>query len=188
MATLTISTALAATITDSLTYRVSDDSTYDYAATIGNAYGQYYSQRVSEANGGNNRVECGSLFGKHRGYNSGSVDYVVLDSSGNINFDFKNSSNTTLISYSSAEIVSRTIDANGYCVLSNFPQKIPSVAGTIDYIYINGISNREITLTVGATGSGTDVEFDDRTLVTTQPWRLDGSIKFRIPITWTWST
>lgn len=188
MATLTISTALAASITDSLTYRVAEDSTYDYAVTIPSGFGSYYGGRVTQANTGANN---GSLFAKYRGtYVSGGSypDYVLLDGTGNITFDFKNSANTTLISYSSAEIVTRSIDANGYCVLSNFPQKTPSVAGTIDYIYVNGNSGREITFTVGPSGSGTDIEFDDRTLVTTQPWRLDGSIKFRIPITWTWLT
>lgn len=47
---------------------------------------------------------------------------------------------------------------------------------------------RTITLTVGAVNSSADVRFDDRTLVTNQPWRLDGSIKFRAPISYEYTT
>jgi hypothetical protein len=102
---------------------------------------------------------------------------------------FRNSSGTTLTSYLASELT-RTIDANGYCVLSNFPPKTPVVAGTISDIYFRTDTGafRTITLTVGAPDSSADVQFDDRVLVTDQPWRLDGSIKFRVPISYEYST
>jgi hypothetical protein len=102
---------------------------------------------------------------------------------------FRNSSGTTLTSYLASELT-RTIDANGYCVLSNFPPKTPVVAGTISDIYFRTDTGafRTITLTVGAPDSSADVQFDDRVLVTNQPWRLDGSIKFRVPISYEYST
>lgn len=102
---------------------------------------------------------------------------------------FRNSSGVTLTSYLASELT-RTIDAQGYCVLSDFPPKIPSVAGTISDIYFRADTGaiRTITLTVGAVNSSADVRFDDRTLVTNQPWRLDGSIKFRAPISYEYTT
>jgi hypothetical protein len=86
--------------------------------------------------------------------------------------------------------LTRTIDAEGYCVLSNFPPKTPVVAGTISDIYFRTDTGafRTITLTVGAPAGAADVQFDDRVLVTNQPWRLDGSIKFRVPISYEYST
>jgi hypothetical protein len=102
---------------------------------------------------------------------------------------FRNSSGTTLTSYLASELT-RTIDSDGYCVLSNFPPKTPVAAGTISDIYFKADSGeyRTITLTVSAPDGSGDVQFDDRALVTNQPWRLDGSIKFRVPISYTYST
>jgi hypothetical protein len=103
---------------------------------------------------------------------------------------FRNSSGITLTSYNCSDLT-RAIDSDGYCVLSNFPPKIPSVAGTITDIYFqhqSGQTTKTITLSVGPVGGQSDVQFDDRVLVTNQPWRLDGSIKFRIPISYTFST
>jgi hypothetical protein len=100
--------------------------------------------------------------------------------------NFKNSSGTTLTSYTISELT-RTIDADGYLVLSNFPPRTPVTAGTISQISIDNGNRRTITLTVGAPNGSSDVQFSDRDLVTTQPWRLDGTIKFRIPTSYTWS-
>jgi hypothetical protein len=102
---------------------------------------------------------------------------------------FRNSSGTTLASYTASELT-RTIDAEGYCVLSNFPPKTPVAAGTISDIYIRTDTGafRTLTLTVGAPNSAADVQFDDRVLVTNQPWRLDGSIKFRVPMSYEFTT
>lgn len=188
MATISISTALVKEITDSLTYRNTLDGEYEY--TTGSVGSQDYSYVTNSRSArSNTTLPFGSLFAQYSN-NTGSYSPVISMASGNsgITFAFKNSSNTTLTSYGSTEIVTRTIDADGYCVLSNFPERIPVAAGTIDYIYISGNSGREITLSVGTTGSGADVEFVDRVLVTNQPWRLDGSIKFRIPISYTFST
>jgi len=191
MATMTISTALAADITDSMTYRTLADSTYEYPSYRGGAQSTAQS-RVSIGNFEN----YGSIFASYRSYFDGLWNMELDNTTANAcKFEFQNSSGTTLTFWYSSEIVSRTIDANGYCVLTNFPQKIPSVAGTIDKLLITagGAANtnanlRTITLIVGDEGSGSDVEFNDRTLVTTQPWRLDTSIKFRIPMAWNWST
>jgi hypothetical protein len=99
---------------------------------------------------------------------------------------FKNSSGDTLVSYTVSELA-RTMDANGYVVISNFPPKTPSLAGTISSIELYAdtqVNNKTITFTAGAGGGSADIQFDDRVLVTTQPWRLDGSIKFRIPVSY----
>jgi hypothetical protein len=102
---------------------------------------------------------------------------------------FRNSSGTTLTSYLASELT-RTIDADGYCVLSNFPPKTPVTAGTISDILFRADTGsiRTITLTVGAPAGPADVQFDDRILVTNQPWRLDGSIKFRVPMSYEYTT
>lgn len=171
-------------ITDSLTYRNTSDSAYEY--TTGSVGSQDYSYvSNTRAARSNTTLPFGSLFAQYANNGSYSSNITMP---GGITFAFKNSSNTTLTSYTSLEIVTRTMDADGYCVLSNFPEKIPANAGTIDYIYVSGNSGREITLSVGTTGSGADVEFVDRTLITSQPWRLDGSIKFRVPMSYTFST
>lgn len=112
---------------------------------------------------------------------------------------FKNSSGTILAQGTIANFT-RTMAANGYCVLSNFTPVTPVVNGTIAYIEIsmpanqvqhdngqNPASKHAMTLVVGAIGSGADVEIDNRDLTTTQPWRLDGSIRFRVPNTFTYS-
>ena len=95
----------------------------------------------------------------------------------------------------------RTMATNGYVVFSNLPPLTVNASGTIAYIEINNVnithwvgfssglvsSPYTITLTVGAIGSGADVEIDNRDVTTTQPWRLDGSIRFRVPNTFTYS-
>ena len=187
MATISISTAMVKEITDSLTYRNTLDSAYEYqTGSVGSPDYSYVSN--TRAARSNTTLPFGSLFAQYA--NNGSYSSNISMASGNsgITFVFKNSSGATLTSYGATEIVTRTMDADGYCVLSNFPERIPVAAGTIDYIYISGNSGREITLSVGTTGSGADVEFVDRTLITTQPWRLDGSIKFRVPLSYTFST
>lgn len=187
MATISISTALVKEITDSLTYRVAADSTYEYY--LGSTGTDYSYTTNSRAAASNTTLPFGSLFGKYSGQGQSYSGNLYLGTFLNgIVFEFKNSSNATLTAYGASEIISRVMTEDGYCVLSNFPEKIPSAAGTIDYIYISGNSGREITLSVGTTGSGADVEFVDRTLVTSQPWRLDGVIKFRIPMSFTYST
>lgn len=114
---------------------------------------------------------------------------------------FKNALGQTLLTRDLNAHFSRTMSANGYCVFSMNTVAGPSVAGTIAYIEIdhapatnygltgfNSLADKvKIVLTVGAIGSGADVEIDNRDLVTTQPWRLDGSIRFRVPNTFTYS-
>jgi hypothetical protein len=87
-----------------------------------------------------------------------------------------------LATYAISELT-RAMDANGFVTISNFPPKIPVAAGTISTVIIE-TGPKSIILTVGAPGGAADVQFSDRVLVTTQPWRLDGSIKFRIPLSY----
>jgi hypothetical protein len=190
MATLTISSALVKDITDSVTWRTAADSIWEYPNMSNdgsnNILPPNISARVINANTNNK----GSFLASYAvtGSSFSWSSSITTD----VRFEFKNSSNVTLVSYTAAEILSRTMDDDGFCVLTNFPQKTPSVAGTISYVLItNGNVNsftREVILLVGSPGSGSDIEFDDRVLVTNQPWRLDGSIKFRAPITYTWTT
>ena len=127
--------------------------------------------------------------------------FGVQSASSIANVYFKNSLGTTLLTMSMSAFT-RTMATNGYCVLSNSNSYTPSVAGTIAYIEIDHDSGNvnysppgdtvlsnvyKMTLTVGAIGSGADIEIDNRDLTTTQPWRLDGSIRFRVPNTFTYS-
>jgi hypothetical protein len=142
-----------------------------------------------------NVVPYGSLFARYNlsgAYNSNVIGGTpsaqvrgVTGASGSI--VFRNSSGTVLTTYAASELT-RTIDATGYCLLSNFPPKIPTVAGTISDIYFSTVTGRNMTLTVGAPSSGADVEIVDRVLVTSNPWRLDGTIKFRVPISYDYTT
>ena len=138
-----------------------------------------------------------SWTGTYGGYaNPGSFPATVY---------FKNSAGNTLASLLITALT-RTQDVNGYVAFSNFPELTPTLAGTIDYIQISqstvtyvtgyngsvtygtGTSYYSVTLTVGDTGSGADVEIANRDLVTNQPWRLDGSIRFRVPDSYTYSS
>lgn len=138
-----------------------------------------------------NNAPFGSLFSSYNmssNTNYNSQIFIQYGSPLAASFNFRNASGTTLTSWLANQLT-RTIDNEGYAVMSNFPAKIPAVAGTVsDIQIITNNTNRSIVLTVGAPGSGADVEFQDRTLVTSQPWRLDGSIKFRVPISYTYST
>lgn len=132
----------------------------------------------------------------------GNSSFGVQNVTSYANVYFKNSLGTTLLTMSMSAF-SRTMATNGYCVLSNPSAYTPPVAGTIAYIEIDHDSTNynyaspvgdatmsniyKITLTVGAIGSGADVEIDNRDLTTTQPWRLDGTIRFRVPNTFTYS-
>jgi hypothetical protein len=186
MATISFSTELVKEIMTSLT-----DLTYPPEKFGG-------SPTVHESTPiGNNTVTFsnsesgGSLFSNvttSGSYNSGLGGYPFSNATGLVTF--RNASGTTLTSYGCSELT-RTIDSSGYCVLSNFPPKIPVAAGEIaDIVFTHqsGQTYRTITLTVGPSGGSSDVQFDDRSLVTSQPWRLDGSIKFRVPISYTYST
>jgi hypothetical protein len=190
MTTLTISTALVRDITDSVTYRTAADSIWEYPNNDTNGGQNSLPSAISARVVDSNTNHKGSFLAAYAV--TGSAFNWSSAISTDVRFEFKNSSNTTLVSYTAAEILSRTMDNDGYCVLTNFPQKTPSVAGTISYVLITngnvGSFTREVILLVGSPGSGSDVEFDDRVLVTNQPWRLDGSIKFRAPITYTWTT
>jgi len=188
MTTLTISTALVRDITDSVTWRTAADSIWEYPNTNpGSSNPTASNNRAADANTNHK----GSFLASYTIAGSNFQGWATTLAT-DVRFEFKNSSNVTLVSYTAAEILSRTMDSDGFCVLTNFPQKTPSVAGTISYVLItNGNINsftREVILLVGTPGSGSDIEFNDITLVTNQPWRLDGSIKFRAPITYTWST
>jgi len=113
---------------------------------------------------------------------------------------FKNSLGTTLVAGTMSGFT-RTMASNGYVVFSDMQAVVPSNAGTIAYIEIinanpqhyNGSSNQSVTspytmtLTVGDIGSGAEVEIDDLDVVTNQPWRMNGSIRWRAPNTFNYS-
>jgi hypothetical protein len=96
----------------------------------------------------------------------------------------------------------RTLATNGYAVFSDMQAVTPGANGTIAYIEIISPSVTHfvgsnpsgsftgpytMTLTVGDIGSGADVEIDDKDVVTNQPWRLNGSIRWRAPNTFNYS-
>jgi hypothetical protein len=131
-----------------------------------------------------------------------SSSFGVQQSTSYANVYFKNSLGQTLLTISMS-VFTRTMATNGYAVLTNAAAYVPAGSGTIAYIEIdhdNLYNNQyptlgdaslnniyKMTLVVGAIGSGADVEIDNRDLTTTQPWRLDGSIRFRVPNTFTYS-
>ena len=174
MATISFSPALVAAITNQLTTVTATSATLDYATYL------FQSTGYIPFNNGNPT--------------SGKNVATVY---------FKNSAGTTLAAVSLGSLT-RTQDVNGYIAFTNFPSTTPSVAGTIDYIQISKASFTyntsaysqstisstpyTVTLTVGDTGSGADVEIANRDLVTNQPWRLDGAIRFRVPDSYTYSS
>lgn len=175
MATISFSPALVASITDRLTKIAPTATSIDYTTYL---FTTTYSPTQ---------------------YNS-----TPTYGTANATVYFKNSSGTALAAVGMSGLT-RTQDVNGYVAFTNFPVTTPSVAGTIDYIeiantvlttyYQSFSSNTQsiqntynIILTVGDTGSGADVEIANRDLVTNQPWRLDGSIRFRVPNSYTYST
>ena len=108
---------------------------------------------------------------------------------------FKNALGATLVTTSMAGFT-RTLATNGYAVFSNMQAVTPGASGTIAYIeivsqvvshytgssYVTGLTGPyTMTLTVGDIGSGADVEIDDLDVVSNQPWRMNGSIRWRAP-------
>lgn len=200
MATITISNALMGDITDSITYRSNSANSGDstgyvlsgnyYVTTNANTW--LYTTTQSRANTSND-TNYGSLFMFFSSTNSGGYGNFVC---ANTTMTFYSSNSVPLVSYNMPDFITRTIDANGYCVLTNLPEKTPIANGNITYCQIDSLGyanvantyNRQIVLTVGAANSGSDLEINDRTVTTTQPWRLDGTIQFRPPTSYTYST
>jgi hypothetical protein len=171
MATISFSTAYVSSVTDNLTV-----TTFNPSIAFGN------NQSPTQAAMVQSNFLRGSLFSAGQATSSSSSTSFAQPGS----IIFRDSTNAILVTYNTSELT-RTMDAAGYVVMSNFPPKIPSAAGTISTIIINSAdlnTSKEITLSVGAPGGGADIQFDDRTLVTTQPWRLDGNIKFRVPVSY----
>ena len=189
MATMTLSTALMARITDKVTYRNTNDTVWEMPYLQQNLSTNSYVVFLRDAANSFVPPLVGtSVFG---GYTS-NTSQVLLESAVATFYD---AGNTALVQYTNSNPgfnqVTRTIDASGYCVLANFPQVTPLANGTIDYLKITnpGTSiTQEMTFSVGALGSGADIEIVDRNIVTTQPWRLDGVLKFRVPGSYTWTT
>lgn len=196
MATMTLSTALAARITDKLTYRNASDSTHEatFLYQNFNNWESYSPAYRSNCNSLTPPTVGASLLA---GYYQNTSQVYMRSSV----MSFYSSANTLLVRYDTGtpgfNDLTRTIDADGYCVLSNFPQKTPVNNGTIDYAIITNNDTYggytlspelSITLSVGNSGSGADIEIADRVVTTSQPWRLDGTFKFRVPISYTWST
>ena len=114
---------------------------------------------------------------------------------------FKDISNNVLVSVSLGSFT-RTQDGNGYIVFSGMPATFPTAAGEVAFLAFDGLrtdgpgfyqSNpvttyaHAVTLVIDDTGSGADIELADRTIVTGQPWRMDGSFRFRIPSSYTYT-
>jgi hypothetical protein len=172
MATISFSTAYVSSVTDNLTITTFNPGVGGFS---GNA--SSVNTAATQAN-----FLRGSLFSA--GVGTPSSNSFTEATPGTITF--KDSTNATLVTYTTAELT-RTMDAAGYVVMSNFPPKTPSAAGTISTIIIDSAdttTSKQITLSVGAPGGGADIQFDDRALVTSQPWRLDGNIKFRVPVSY----
>jgi len=110
---------------------------------------------------------------------------------------FKNALGTTLVAGSMSGFT-RTMASNGYVVFSDMQAVVPSNSGTVAYAeivsqsvipYLGTLVNSPytMTLTIGDIGSGADVEIDDLDVVSNQPWRMNGSIRWRAPNTFNYS-
>lgn len=78
--------------------------------------------------------------------------------------------------------------STGYVTFNSFPVVTPVVSGTIEYVLLRDRANTwGITFTAGDIGSGADIEINDRTLTTAQPWQLSGSIRVRLPMSYTYT-
>ncbi len=118
--------------------------------------------------------------------------------------EFKDSGGTVLAT-TTFQYLTRILADDGYAIYTGWPAINPSVTGQIDqiiirdaggnisYYYAGEYSVRywtnpyTVQLTVGDVGSGADLEIANRNIVVGTPWELDGSIKFRIPDTYTYS-
>ena len=120
MATISFSTELVKEIMTSLT-----DLTYP-PEKAGNSPSILNETVLNSTVTWSNSESGGSLFSNisNGGFFSNN-NYYVNNASGIVSF--RNSSGTVLTSYLNSELT-RTIDSDGYCVLSNFPPKIPAVA------------------------------------------------------------
>jgi hypothetical protein len=183
MATISLSTAYASRVTNEISnFSFLPQVSMAYTGDTGTSAANSFSNFIND----NNTIvgpSFGSILHRYATISGGGSSSVGVAGPVNGIIRFKNSSNVDLTTYSTAELT-RTIDTQGYLVLANFPPKIPTTAGRISTIVIEASTARTITLTVGAPGGTSDVQFDDRDLVTTQPWRLDGSIRFRVPISY----
>jgi hypothetical protein len=87
-------------------------------------------------------------------------------------------------------LVRRRVDpaGTGYVVFDQFPVTTPTASGTIDFVQLRDQAGLyTVNMTVGDIGSGADVEIADRTLTTAQPWQLTGSLRVRLPTSYTYS-
>jgi hypothetical protein len=182
MATISFSTAYVSAVTSDLT-----KSNPSSGVQVSSSDGASASASAETTAGLSNILE-GSLFAPLVGTSSyqsfNNYRGTVTAVSGSI--VFQNSSNQTLVSYTIAELT-KSMDANGYVIIANFPPKIPSLAGTISTMILSAsdsVNTKTITFSIGAPSGGADIQFDDRDLVTSQPWRLDGNIKFRVPVSY----
>jgi hypothetical protein len=186
MPTISLSTPYAFLVTDNLTTSNISSTTGVTGSSPNNTSG---TDAIANAYTAATQVNflMGSIFSELRATTStggvnGNPYFATASTSVAGNITFRNSSNSALATYAITELT-RVMDVNGYVTISNFPPKIPSVAGTISTVIIE-TGNKSIVLTVGAPGGQSDVQFDDRVLVTNQPWRLDGSVKFRVPVSY----
>jgi hypothetical protein len=112
---------------------------------------------------------------------------------------FKDAGNNILVRVP-LDTFTRTQDGNGYIVFSGMPATLPIAAGEATFLAFDGLlSSRAnyrtptttyahaVTLDIDDTGTGADIELADRTIVTGQPWRMDGSFRFRIPSSYTYT-
>ena len=101
--------------------------------------------------------------------------------------------------------MTRILADDGYAIYTGWPAINPVATGQIDQILIRDTGGNityyysssftsntwanpyTVQLTVGDVGSGADLEIANRNIVVGTPWELDGSIKFRVPDTYTYS-
>lgn len=103
--------------------------------------------------------------------------------------DFTDINNNILIRYNVTD-PTRVVNADSTVSFTNFPAKSPQAAGVIAYMHIwygnldsNGsglVNPLDLLYTVSDPGAGGDIQIANRTLVTGQPWILNGGFKFAV--------
>lgn len=177
MSTITLSPALVSFLTDKIVGNATASTAYNDATTYKH-----------------------NLFTFNRAWQQTNYPYATVSLFETSFVQFKDVSNNVLVKVA-LDTFTRTQDGNGYIVYSGMPATYPTANGTVAFLTFDGLLTERsgyqapttttyahsVTLTVDDVETGADIELADRNIVTGQPWRMDGSFRFRIPSSYTYT-